>query len=104
LRYRKRAFKFAIHGGLALGTFFSLFPDIGSIPASIVIGGTIYTLTVASGIVYMNVLTELFNSSVSPNACTEEEFKAKPNDAISDLDIDPIKKEAKNSYKKSKKD
>ena len=93
----------SVIAGLALGTFFSLFPGIGSIPAAIAIGGTIYSLTVASGIVYLNVLTEIFNSGVNPNQCSEEDLKNMANDVISDIDIEAIKKEAKKSYKNSKK-
>ena len=90
-------------GGLVIGTVFSLVPGLGSVASSVVVGGTIYALTVASGIVYMKVLTELFEAGVDPTKLDEEQLKARSMKAAEGLDFDAIKKEATSSYKKSKK-
>ncbi|MFN5752592.1 MAG: hypothetical protein ACK47G_09055, partial [Pseudanabaena sp.] len=49
-----------------MSSVFSLFPGIGSIGASVVMGGTCYALTLASGYVYLKIMTALFISGVDP--------------------------------------
>ena len=47
-------------GGLITSTIFSLLPGIGSVGASVVVGGTSYALTLASGYVYLKLLANIF--------------------------------------------
>jgi uncharacterized protein (DUF697 family) len=88
-------------GGFVLSTAFSLFPGIGSIGASAVIGGTVYALTLASGIVYLKVLTNLFESGIDPTQLSEDELKMHASNVTENMDIKDTLDKAKKSYKNS---
>jgi hypothetical protein len=90
-----------ILGGLAMSTLFSFFPGVGSIGASVIIGGTCYALTLASGIIYLKILTKLMNSGVDLSNVTEEELKAKAADITQTMNIKETLENAKKEYKNS---
>lgn len=89
-------------GGIAFATTFSLFPGLGNVAAAAVIGGTCYALTLASGIVYLKILTRIFRAGKDPSSMTAEELKIAAKEVIEDEDIKAVMKEAKDAYKSAK--
>ena len=85
--------------GLVLSTAFSFIPGMNFVVSTVLIGGTIFSLTVASGIVYMRVLVDLFEAGIDPASCSEAELKDRAESVADDLDMDSIKKDAKTAYK-----
>jgi hypothetical protein len=67
-------------------------------------GGTTYTITIASGIVYMKAITTLLRRDVSVAHATEADLKAATDEVMKDKPaINSILKDAKQSYKDTKK-
>lgn len=48
----------AVFGGIILSTIFSFLPGVGSLASIVIIGLTIYGLTLASGLMYLKILTK----------------------------------------------
>lgn len=88
-------------GALILQTFFSFFPGVGSIGASVVAGATAYALTVGSGYVYLKLLTNLFLSGKDPTTMNESELKEAANTVAAGENMKDIMSDAKAAYKKS---
>lgn len=86
-------------GAIALQTVFSFFPGIGSVAASAIAGATGYALTLASGYVYLKLLTKLFLSGKDPTTMNEAELKAAATSVAGDADVKEVMKDAKSSYK-----
>lgn len=61
--------------GLAVQTLLSMIPGIGSLAASTLAGATVYALTLASGYVYLKLLTNLFLSGKDPTDMNESSLK-----------------------------
>jgi len=82
---------------IVVSTVFSLFPVIGTLGATAVVGATSYALTLASGYVYMKALILLAN--IDGLNVSEEQLKEATEKVIADTDMKNIIKQAKNSYK-----
>jgi hypothetical protein len=82
-----------------LSSVFSFFPGIGSIPAVIIMGGTCYSLTFASGFVYIKLMTALFNSGLDPTEMSEQELKNKADEVANSSDVKDVMNKAKQEYK-----
>ena len=87
---------------LIASTVVSLFPGLGSVGAAIIDGAMCYTLTLASGFVYLKILTKIFKEGKDPISFTVENLKKVAKDVIENEDIKAVIKEAKESYKAAK--
>ena len=87
-------------GGLVMSTALSFIPGLGSIGASAVIGATCYAMTLASGIVYLKVLTSLMSSGANLSTMSEEELKQRANNITNSMNIKETIDKAKQEYKK----
>ena len=84
---------------LAMSSVFSLFPGIGSVGASVIMGGTCYGLTLASGYVYLKIMTTLFSSGVDPTKMSEQELNNMAKKVANDSDVKDVMNNAKQAYK-----
>lgn len=84
--------------GIACSAVFSLIPGIGTIGAMAVVGSTCYAVTLASGFVYLKILTSIFNSGGDPAAATVEAFKKTADKVMANEDIKAVIAEAKKAY------
>jgi hypothetical protein len=87
---------------VVMTSVFSMFPGIGSVAASGVQGVTGYALTVASGVVYFKVLTELARLDPSFAGATAEDLKAAAERAIARNDMKAVIDAAKSDYSRQK--
>ena len=86
-------------GSLVLSTLFSFIPGIGSVGASAIVGGTCYALTLASGFVYLKLLTKLFLSRQDPAQMDLDSLKDAASQVIASENIKDIISNAKAGYK-----
>jgi len=86
-------------GSLVLSTLFSFIPGIGSVGASAIVGGTCYALTLASGFVYLKLLTKLFLSRQDPAHMDLDSLKDAASQVIASENIKDIISNAKAGYK-----
>jgi uncharacterized protein (DUF697 family) len=86
-------------GGLVLSTIFSIVPGVGSVAASVIVGGTCYALTLASGFVYLKLLTNLFLSGQDPTTMDESSLKEAANGVVASENIKEVIASAKSDYK-----
>jgi uncharacterized protein (DUF697 family) len=90
-------------GALVLGTVLSIFPGIGSLAAATIAGGTGYALTLASGYVYLKLLTKLFLSGVDPTKMDERSMKEAASNVAASENMKDVISSAKADYKPSSK-
>ncbi|QLE57139.1 hypothetical protein [Nostoc sp. TCL26-01] len=88
-----------IVGVIALSTAFSIFPGLGNIAASAIMGGTSYALTLASGYVYLKIMTQLFSKGIDPTTLSEQELKNIAKTVTNDSDVKDVIKGAKEEFK-----
>ncbi|MBL0197654.1 MAG: hypothetical protein IPQ09_26250 [Myxococcales bacterium] len=88
--------------GLVTSTIFSILPGLGSVGASVVIGGTSYALTLASGYVYLRLLTSLFLSGKDPASMDAESLKKAAEGVVASENMKQVITDAKASYTPSK--
>lgn len=89
-------------GALAISSAFSFIPGLGSIGASMIMAGTCYATTFASGLVYLKVLTRLAQSNADFSNIGEAELKATAKEVMDHEDIKGMMKEAKSQFKEAK--
>lgn len=89
----------SVVGAIALSTAFSLVPGIGNAGAAIIMGGTCYAMTLASGYVYLKIMTQLFNKGIDPTTLSEQELKNVAKTVASDSDVKDVIKGAKEEFK-----
>ncbi len=89
-------------GSVVFATAFSLFPGLGNVASAAIIGGTCYALTLASGFVYLKILTNVFTSGKDPSAMTAENLKKMAKTVTENEDIKAVMKEAKDAFKAAK--
>lgn len=82
-----------------MSSVFSLFPGIGSGAASVIMGATCYALTLASGYVYLKIMTTLFSSGVDPTRMSEQELNNIAKKVANDDDVKDVMNTAKQAYK-----
>jgi len=61
--------------------------------------GTCYGLTLASGFVYLKLMTELFNSGLDPTKMSEQELNNMAKKVANDSDVKDAMNKAKEGYK-----
>ena len=86
-------------GSLVLNAVFSFIPGLGNIAASAIAGGVCYALTLASGIVYLKILTNIFSAGVDPTSVDIDTLKNMAKDIASDINMKEIYEEAKEEVK-----
>lgn len=89
-------------GVLLVQTIFSLIPGLGSVAAATIAGATAYALTLASGFVYLKLLTKLFLGGQDPTTMDESALKESANRVAATENIKEVISNAKTSYKNSK--
>jgi uncharacterized protein (DUF697 family) len=87
---------------IALSTAFSLVPGLGNIGASVIMGGTCYALTLASGYVYLKIMTHLFNKGIDPTTLSEQQLKNLAKAFASDSSVKDVIKRAKEEFNSKK--
>lgn len=87
---------------LAITTALSFLPGLGSMGASAIMCGTCYALTLASGFVYLKLLTTVFKAGKDPTSMTAENLKAVAKEVVQNEDIKAVMKEANQAYKAAK--
>ncbi len=86
-------------GAIVLQTALSLIPGLGSLGAATLAGGTGYGLTLASGYVYLKLLTNLFLSGKDPRVMDETSLKEAAKNVTENENIKQVIKDAKAEYK-----
>jgi len=86
-------------GGLVVSTLLSFIPGVGSVGASIIVGGACYALTLASGFVYLKLLTNLFLSGQDPTKMDDASLKEAASRVASSENIKEVISDAKAEYK-----
>ena len=89
-------------GSLVMNAVFSFIPGLGNIAASAIAGGVCYALTLASGIVYLKILTNIFSAGVDPTSVDIDTLKNMANDIASDINMKEIYEEAKEEVKNNR--
>ena len=89
-------------GSLAISTALSFIPGLGSIGASVIMGGVCYAMTIASGFVFLKTMTALFTSGVDPTKATEQELQGAAKQAASSNDVSDVLRQAKSEFKSKK--
>jgi len=92
----------ALVGTLVVNAVFSFFPGLGNIAASAIAGGVCYALTLASGIVYLKILTNIFSAGVDPTSVDIDTLKTMANDIASDINMKEIYEAAKEEVKNNR--
>ncbi len=85
-------------GGIALTTAFSLIPGLGSIGASVIAGAICYAITLASGYLYLKIITNLFSNKVDLSTVSEQDLKDMAVEFAKDGDVQEVINEAKADF------
>jgi len=80
----------------------SFIPGLGSIASSFIMGATCYSLTLVSGIIYIKILTNIFETGQDPTNLSTDELKQMTKDTIQSEDIKDLINKAKKEFKKEK--
>jgi uncharacterized protein (DUF697 family) len=91
--------------GVVLGTVAKFLPIVGTFGGTLVMGSTVYAVTLASSVIYMKALTKLLASKVN-NSCdmTAGDLKAAVKETMKDKDlIKTVMDDAKAGYVEEKK-
>lgn len=87
---------------LAINTVLTFIPIAGNLAAATISGTVGYALTVASAIVYIKILTNIFKANKDPTKVDIETLKSMAKEAAKDVDIKKIYEESKEHYKEAK--
>ncbi|HET8796553.1 MAG TPA: hypothetical protein VFO89_02635 [Thermoanaerobaculia bacterium] len=90
-------------GALVVQTLVSFFPGLGSVAAATIAGGTGYALTLASGYVYLKLLTKLFLGGNDPTKMDESSLKEAASRVAASENMKDVMSSAKADYKPSSK-
>ncbi|MFC1238752.1 hypothetical protein ACFGOO_04890 [Treponema vincentii] len=92
----------ALVSTLVVNAVFSFFPGLGSGVAAVIAGGVCYALTLASGIVYLKILTNIFSAGVDPTSVDIDTLKNMAKDIAGDINMKEIYEEAKEEVKNNR--
>jgi uncharacterized protein (DUF697 family) len=90
-------------GAILVSSAFSLVPGLGSIGSSVIMGATSYALTLASGYVYLKVMTKLFAKGVDLSTVSEKDLNDMAASAAKESDVGEMIEEAKADFHRQKK-
>ena len=90
--------------GVVLGTVAKFIPGLGTLGGTIVMGSTVYAVTLASSVIYMKALTKLLAAKMKNNCeMTEKDLDAAVKETMKDKDlIKTVMAEAKAGYAEEK--
>lgn len=90
--------------GAVLGTVAKFLPGLGTVGGTVVMGSTVYAVTLASSVIYMKALTKLVASRATTGCgLTEKDLKAAIKETMKDKDlIKTVMDDAKAGYAKEK--
>lgn len=92
-------------GILAVSSVIKLVPGLGSIGGGMVLAATMYSVTLAAGIVYMKALAKLKSWENGWGKASENDVKVAVEDVMADKEgIRDILRDSKEYYKKNKRD
>jgi len=89
-------------GFLLVSSAISFIPGLGSVGASIIMGGVCYALTLAAGYVYLKTMTALFKKGIDPTTLSEEDLKNVVKDVAKQSDVKDVLKQARKDFKTKK--
>lgn len=94
----------AYAAAVAVGSLLKFIPGIGTVTGSLIMAGTLYGVTLASGYVYLKVLTSIAKKDGSLSHIDANKLKSHLNSFISNNkgDIKDIIKEGRKNYSKNK--
>ena len=92
----------SIIGSVVVGSVLSVIPFVGSIGAIVVVGATVYGLTMASGIVYLKIMTNIFEAGEDPSRLSLDAMKSIAKEISQEFDIKGFMEEAKKEFKDKK--
>jgi uncharacterized protein (DUF697 family) len=91
-------------GAMVVGSALKFLPGLGTIGGAVLMGGTTYAITIASGIVYMKAITMLLRKDASIAHASEADLRTAADEVMKDKSaIASILKDAKQSYRDTKK-
>ena len=95
-----------IAGGMVVGTLAKMIPGLGTIGGAVVMGSTVYAVTLVSSVIYMKALTKLLSSTVKTDGGpTEKDLKAAIKETMKDKGfIKTMMDDAKTGYDAEKKE
>ncbi len=77
----------------------SFIPGLGSVGASVIMGGTSYAVTLASGYIFLKMMTMLFQKGIDPSALSEAELGNIAKDVARNTDVKDVIRQAKKDFK-----
>ncbi len=89
----------AVVGSVAISTALSLIPGLGSVGASVIMGATAYAICLASGYIYLKILTRVFAKGSDYSTLSEQELKDMIASAAKESDVQEIIKGAKADFR-----
>jgi uncharacterized protein (DUF697 family) len=93
----------AAAGTVIIGSAFKFIPGLGTLGGAVILGATVYGITIASGIIYMNAVAKLLNSK-NTKQFDEEDLKQAVDEVMEDKEaVQSIFNNAKKDYKEEKK-
>lgn len=92
----------SIASSVIIGSALSFIPGLGSIGASALMAGVVFSLTWTSGIVYFKVLTRFCEAGVNFEKVSEEDLKLMAKEVVDQEDIKAMMKQAKSQFKEAK--
>jgi len=90
-------------GAMIVSSAFSLVPGLGSIGSSVIMGATSYALTLASGYVYLKVMTKLFAKGIDLSTVSEQDLNDMAASAAKESDVGEVIQEAKADFRRREK-
>jgi len=87
---------------LVVSAALTFIPVIGNVGASAIMGITGYAVTLASGFVYLKILTRIFKAGKDPSTLSSEALNEVAQTVLKDENIKDLMKEAKEDYKIAK--
>lgn len=87
---------------LVAGSVISFIPFAGNIGAIVIIGATVYGATMASGIIYLKIMTHIFEAGEDPSNLSVGALKSISKDIVSSFNADEFMKKAKEEFKQKK--
>jgi len=93
----------SVVGAIAISTALSFIPGLGNIGASVIMGAACYAISLASGYVYLKIMTNLFAKGVDFSTVSEQDLKDMAASAAKDGDVREFIKGAKSDFHNKKK-
>lgn len=92
-----------VAGLLVVASAAKFFPGIGTVAGAALMGGTVYAITITSGVVYMKALTALARRNIPLESISAAELKAATTNVAKDkAGMKKVMEDAKNDFKNAK--